>query len=134
MRQSLIEWQIELLSHLLKQIVYHRRMTNKSKTEHFNTVVRGNRLPREEIAEKISMPAFAPQSSKQDIDIDSIELSGSIIAQLEDLVTTIAQLYHPNSFHNFEVRRLMLQHPFFFVFLVRLRGFLTCAPISTRAM
>ena len=101
-RNTLIEWQIELLSRLLKQIIYHRKMNSPSKSEHFTTVVYGKGLPRDEIAEKISMPAFAPNSSKRDIDIDSIELPAGVVLQLEDLATSIAQLYHDNAFHNFE--------------------------------
>lgn len=102
-RKSLIEWQIELLSRLLKQIVYHRELKGTSKSEHFATVNYNKGLPRDEIAEKISMPAFAPAASKRDnIDIDSIELPVSVVLQLEDLATSIAQLYHENAFHNYE--------------------------------
>ncbi|CAJ1963472.1 unnamed protein product [Cylindrotheca closterium] len=101
-RKTLIEWQIELLSRLLKQIIYHRKTKSGSKSENFASNVYGKGLPRDEIAEKISMPAFAPNSSKRDIDIDSIELSAEVVLQLEDLATSIAQLYHDNSFHNYE--------------------------------
>ena len=102
-RKSHIEWQIELLSRLLKKIVYHRKMTKSSQSQHFHTVATGaGKLPREEIAEKISMPAFTALSNKQNLDIDSIELPTPVTLQLEDLVSGISQLYHDNAFHNYE--------------------------------
>lgn len=101
-RQSHIDWQIELLSRLLKNIVYHREITKSSKSEPISTAIPGAILPRDEIAEKISMPEFVAEQKQDSFDIDSIELAAPVIHQLQDLVSSIAQLYHDNEFHNYE--------------------------------
>jgi hypothetical protein len=101
-RKSLIDWQVELLSRLLKQIVVRRNMRNEEKTQHQANLDTKKILPRDEITERIVMPAFDPEMNKKSMDLDSVELPVAVVSQLNDLVTTIALLYHDNSFHNYE--------------------------------
>lgn len=101
-RQSLIDWQVELLSRLLKQIVLRRSMKKKKKSQPLESFDVSKMLPREEIAEKIVMPAFDPETKGKPMDIASVELPAAVISELNDLVTTVALLYHDNSFHNYE--------------------------------
>eukprot|EP00980_Cylindrotheca_fusiformis_P023291 scaffold10332_cov101-Cylindrotheca_fusiformis.AAC.2 len=101
-RQSLIDWQVELLSRLLKQIVLQRDMSNNNKTKPIGDAGIPKMLPRDEIAEKIVMPAFDSKIKQESMDIGSVELPAVVLSQLNDLVTTIALLYHENSFHNYE--------------------------------
>jgi hypothetical protein len=101
-RKSLIDWQVALLSRLLKQIVLRRSIKNGRKAQlqaNFDTI---KMFPRDEIAEKIVMPAFDPELNKNSMDLGSVELPVAVVSQLNDLVTTIALLYNDNSFHNHE--------------------------------
>jgi hypothetical protein len=100
--KKLIDWQVELLSRLLKQIVVRRNMRNEEKTHHHVNLDTNKLLPRDEITEKIVMPAFDPKMNKKSMDPDSVDLPVAVVSQLNDLVTTIALLYHDNSFHNYE--------------------------------
>jgi class 3 adenylate cyclase len=101
-RNTLIEWQVELLSRLLKQIVLHRE-SKKGKKIHEPLINLDviNTQPRDQIAEKIVMPAFDSHATRKSLKA-SVELPENVVTQLHDLVTTIALLYHDNHFHNYE--------------------------------
>jgi hypothetical protein len=101
-RKSLIDWQVALLSRLLKQIVLRRNTKNGRKAQHQVNLDTNKIVPRDEITEKIVMPAFDPEMNKNSMDLDSVELPVAVVSQLNDLVTTIALLYRDNSFHNYE--------------------------------
>jgi len=96
--QTLIDWQVALLSRLIKQIVAHR---GRQTTQLLSNLVTKEVLPRELIAEKISMPEFSHEKSKRCLEATSVELPEVVLQQLKDLVTAIALLYNDNSFHNF---------------------------------
>jgi len=103
-RKTLIEWQVELLSRLLKQIVVQRE-SKKTKVSHSELqnldVIKTN--PRDQITEKIIMPEFDHSKTKKKCSgVGSVELPPKVVQQLLDLVTTIAMLYHDNNFHNYE--------------------------------
>jgi hypothetical protein len=101
-RKSLVNWQVALLSRFLKQIVLRRNMKNGRRTQHQVNLDTNKISPRDEIAEKIEMPAFDPFMNNCSMDLDSVELPVAVVSQLKDLVTNIALLYHDNSFHNYE--------------------------------
>lgn len=101
-RRSLIDWQVELLSRLLKQILLQRESTNGRKSVVRPVLVSKKMLPRDEIAEKIEMPGFSAEKAKKALGRDSVDLPDKVVAQLDDLLTTISHLYHDNSFHNYE--------------------------------
>jgi class 3 adenylate cyclase len=110
----LVEWHVEFLVGLIKQIVARRvgsQKNNKSSSsskkrsstpvntaatlKHETTVL-------EEVKEVISLPQFNSQDLKNVGDIDTIIISNEVIHQLRDYVSEIAMLYHGNPFHNFE--------------------------------
>ncbi|CAJ1963522.1 unnamed protein product [Cylindrotheca closterium] len=99
-RQSLIDWQVELLSKLIKQIVGLRK-TKTVKNQDFANHVGQKLLPREEIAEHIHMPPFDPEKAKTVLK-GGDDLPDLVTSQLKDLISTISSLYHNNSFHNFD--------------------------------
>ena len=102
-RQSRIDWQVELLSRLIKQIVALRKTKSKSKSKNqlFGDDEIHKLRPREEIAEHICMPPFDAEKAKKVLQ-GGDDLPDSVISQLKDLMSTISKLYHDNSFHNFD--------------------------------
>ncbi|CAJ1963516.1 unnamed protein product [Cylindrotheca closterium] len=100
-RQSLIDWQVELLSKLLKQIVLHRNLLQPTKSKPIKYMETSKSVPRDEIAEKISMPAFDPTKETSE-SMESVDLQQTVVRQLEDLIATYAGLYHDNHFHSFD--------------------------------
>lgn len=104
-RKSLIDWQVDVLSRLLKQIVIHRENKVSRSQSSINvtpTQIQRDMKPRASIAESIPMPNYGAWSMMDSNGVDHIELSDKVLQQLEDLVIAIAQLYRANSFHNFE--------------------------------
>eukprot|EP00980_Cylindrotheca_fusiformis_P011504 scaffold2696_cov104-Cylindrotheca_fusiformis.AAC.3 len=99
---SLIAWQVELLTRLLKRIVLHRNLKIGEKGKDLATLDASKILPRDQIAEIIPMPEFDPKMEKHSMDADSIKLPSAVVSQLNDLVATIASMYKDNSFHSFE--------------------------------
>jgi hypothetical protein len=107
--QRLIDWNVDLLKGLLKQIVARRthrdparlNVLNYSNPD-FGSLSSGSN-PRNQITETIFMPEFDPKAAKSQVDPESIELSANVVAQLKSYVTTIACMYHDeNPFHNYE--------------------------------
>lgn len=57
----------------------------------------------DEVAEVIALPQFTPRAISAIAKSDDIELSETVVSQLRNYITTIAQNYRKNHFHNFEV-------------------------------
>jgi hypothetical protein len=55
----------------------------------------------DEVVEVIKLPKFGAEACLNQINLD-IEISPVVIEQLRDVVTTIANTYHDNPFHNFD--------------------------------
>ena len=65
-RKALVDWQVDLMSRLLKQIAYGRQskhMFFAGRTKSPSIEGAGGALPRDEIAESIQMPAFDAKAS-----------------------------------------------------------------------
>mmetsp|Transcript_24295 Transcript_24295/g.59496 ORF Transcript_24295/g.59496 Transcript_24295/m.59496 type:complete len:1200 (-) Transcript_24295:66-3665(-) len=106
-RRSLIDWQVDVLSRLLKQIVIHREnrsvlLDGDDNAASSSSQNKTNNKPRESIAECIPMPNHGAWNMTDSNGVDHVELPEKVMTQLEDLVTSIAQLYRINAFHNFE--------------------------------
>ena len=56
----------------------------------------------DEVAEMITLPKFSPEAIKALEHSDDVDLGETVMHQLKDYVSTIAQLYRQNPFHNFE--------------------------------
>lgn len=99
-RKALVDWQVELLSKLIKQIVGLRK-NKMARIQNFANHNEQKLLPREEIAEHIRMPPFDPEKAKNVLK-GGPDLPEIVMDQLKDLISTISKLYHNNSFHNFD--------------------------------
>eukprot|EP00980_Cylindrotheca_fusiformis_P023290 scaffold10332_cov101-Cylindrotheca_fusiformis.AAC.1 len=99
---SLIVWQVELLTRLLKRIVLHRKLDIGKKGKDLATLDVSKVLPRDQMTEIIPMPEYDPKVEKHFMDADSVELPPEVVSQLNDLVAMIASMYKDNSFHSFE--------------------------------
>ena len=104
----LIDWHVECMIRLLKQIVasrgrecinYHFTRANLAACIESTT---NNGTILQELKEVIALPKFDPELLKKVADPESILLDGVVVSQLRDYVTKIALLYRPNPFHNFE--------------------------------
>jgi len=101
-RKTLIEWQVELLSRLLKRIVAKRSSYDNEVQHSFDAFGSEKTMPRDEIAEEVKMPSFNSRTSIQIASSQYTQLPSEVLDQLEDFVTSIAFLYRDNSFHNYE--------------------------------
>ena len=98
----LINWNVEMLLQLLKQIVASRSGGRKAKTTASRriSVLHPERTnPLEEVREIITLPEF--DSLCGDGDPEKVQIPKQIIQQLHLLVSEIAQMYNDNPFHNF---------------------------------
>jgi len=101
-RKTLIEWQVELLSRLLKRIVAKRSCYCDDAQHSFDAFGSEKTMPRDEIAEEVKMPSFNACASIKIASSQYTQLPLKVLDQLEDFVTSIAFLYRDNSFHNYE--------------------------------
>ena len=103
--QPLIEWHVELLSKLIKQIVAQRTKTNKMVTGIDATVKPPTHYsnPRNEAVDVITMPKFDAKKAKKILAPEEVTLSPAVMSQLRDYVSTLSALYRNNPFHSFEV-------------------------------
>jgi len=103
-RKSLVDWQIDLMARLLKQIAHHRRSKwFRSSSKRALNSINDGLSPHESIIKSIKMPAFDPKRvTKNFSEIESIVLPEAVVTQLEAFLWTIAKMFHDNSFHNYE--------------------------------
>lgn len=109
----LINWNVDLLTRLLKNILVHRKQAEMGsysrlvQEEEFiefsgiNEQHLSNKSPRQEVAEIISLPKKKMYTQRSE-DIDPHQLSSEVTEQLTDLVKSISSLYQQNHFHSFE--------------------------------
>jgi len=101
----LIEWNVETLLSLLKQIVARRNV--QSKQGKMSSLVEENLDGKstsylEEVKEIITLPEFDDDMERLQEDAYKIVLPEAVVSQLHDFVTCIANVYRDNPFHNFE--------------------------------
>jgi class 3 adenylate cyclase len=124
-RSRWIEWNVEVLAGVLKQILAQRATWNymdESVKSVRKTVTRGksvrsfsgstdsmsttissaSAMPLEEVAEIIELPAFDKKAMKRQRDnSDKKDLDPMLMAELREYVTMVAGMYRENPFHNF---------------------------------
>lgn len=116
-QRRLIEWNVSVLHKLLKQIVARHSTIGKAANETIsksNFVVGAREasqfsasdpsessMPLDEVKEIIALPAFDYRSASKQKDIESVSIPQTVEEQLNYFVTTIAQMYRDNPFHNF---------------------------------
>mmetsp|Transcript_86 Transcript_86/g.221 ORF Transcript_86/g.221 Transcript_86/m.221 type:complete len:175 (-) Transcript_86:737-1261(-) len=112
--ERLIDWQVDVFTRLLKQIVARRNATNnviKSSAASVTSVGDGLKWETEagktcldEVQEIIALPEFDDSLANRDQeDPDSIELGQQITDQLHKFIGTVALMYRKNGFHNVSV-------------------------------
>jgi 3'5'-cyclic nucleotide phosphodiesterase/Adenylate and Guanylate cyclase catalytic domain len=102
----LIDWNVDVLMKLLKQIVTRRAESGKDgiAKNDIKLVRENGATVLDEVQEIIELPAFnaAMQSQHLNIPMEDVVLPEEASSQLFDYVLTIATLYRENPFHNFD--------------------------------
>ena len=109
----LIDWQVDVLSRFLKQIVARRNVGKQSRSTlsmdlkpDNNNNLEWNPQPGkiclDEVQEIIWLPEFDADAARNQDDPLMIELDDAVILQLRAFISAIANLYRNNSFHSFE--------------------------------
>ena len=103
----LIEWNVETLVCLLKQIVARRNSqssatvsSGSSLVDETKKVTQGSFL--DEVKEIIMLPEFDSKAARRQEDWEKVTLPHKVIDQLFNYVSCVANLYRDNPFHNFE--------------------------------
>lgn len=107
----LINWNVETLARLLKQIIARRDVTftrnnsssqlNREDKPDYEKLRTGETFL-DEWKEIIELPEFNASLANQKDDPENIDLPPAVVSELRDYVTCIAAMYHENAFHNFE--------------------------------
>lgn len=103
--KRLVEWNVEILLRILKQIVARREaMGARSDSPRINEnrVLIIAKCPIEDVQEIISLPDSDNNSSDYQGNADEVDLSPEVVNQLNDFVSAVCALYRDNPFHNFE--------------------------------
>jgi len=105
--ERLVDWQVEVLSGLIRQIIALRNVTKEriSSTKSTSVLVKSNfegGTVLDEVKEIIQLPVFDAELVSRQQDPNSIGLEYEVSTQLHDFVHEIAEAYHHNPFHNFE--------------------------------
>ena len=119
-RQRLIDWNVVLLSDLLKTVVAHRKAKKKSSLRNSASSLSLEDLLamddsesassghfvksiRDEVLDSIPIPTYEDQRKKKMKGSDSqpIELGERVMEQLRNYIVAIESGYPPNAFHNF---------------------------------
>lgn len=102
----LVDWNVEVLEKLLRQIVVRREMVSCGNARRARSVSATNategKIPLEEVKEIIELPEYNVQDNQAENDPDMIKLPEQVSDQLRSYVTCIGKLYRCNPFHNFE--------------------------------
>eukprot|EP00977_Amphora_coffeiformis_P021283 scaffold9134_cov170-Amphora_coffeaeformis.AAC.7 len=103
--RRLIDWNVDVLKRLLKEIVAWRQASRKGiKTEFVpeeESDARGQTVI-DEVSEIISLPQLNGADATFKQNVDAVCLSEAAETQLDAFVSSIAALYRENPFHNFE--------------------------------
>jgi hypothetical protein len=97
----LIDWQVDLLLRLLKQVAAGRDRTTYQPVKDPNEVIVRMDTVLDEVSECIVLPKFDPRAAKARVQLSVNELSSKVVRQVRDYVTEIANRYRDNPFHNF---------------------------------
>jgi class 3 adenylate cyclase len=100
----MIEWNVDVLLSLLKQIAAARNgPPSKSRGDVVaQSTSKTGETVLDEVRDIIALPKFDAKSAEKQYDVESIEIDEKVIAQLSNYVTSIAAMYQDNPFHNFE--------------------------------
>lgn len=104
--KRVIDWIVELLSALLKEVVARRQTIGVVADDYDRIkaseqrIYRSTKCPLEEVKEVVNIPKF--KEGKNTVEPSSIKLPPEVIIQLREYVKSIDKLYNGNHFHSFE--------------------------------
>lgn len=104
----LIEWNVDVLHRLLRQVVARRSAigippgVSLANERVERKILFSNGQVIDEVKEIIHLPRFNAQAARRQEDPDAIDIPQTVLNQLYDLVAVIADMYNQNPFHNFE--------------------------------
>jgi len=105
----LVEWNHDILSRLLKQIVATRNVLGKSSAFSRRSVKSISSTPNgsviDEVCEIIELPDFNAEAYLHQGDPDEVQLEEIVDRQLRDYIIAIAAHYNDNAFHCFDHAR-----------------------------
>ena len=104
--QRLVEWNVDILLRLLKQIAAKRSVTKNKhvlRGTHSMTSDTANQpqMVLEEVVEVICLPKFTAKTAGVAERAEDMNLSSDVKLQLRSYVASIAAMYNDNPFHNF---------------------------------
>jgi hypothetical protein len=97
-KERLVEWNVEVLSTLLKCVV-SKRMAGTTSASMPDQVEEKFDLGVQMV---IEFPEFDAVTQRNATDIDTVRLAREVVAELREYVSAIASGYPKNPFHNFE--------------------------------
>lgn len=99
--KRLIDWNVEMMTKLLKRIVAQRdpKMANQRVKDPVAVLQKGAATPYEEVKEILPPPSTKVEQFQ---DTESVQLDPEIVAQLRAVITKVSNLYRDNPFHSFE--------------------------------
>lgn len=101
--ERLIDWQVDLLLRLIKQIIAgrHRQVISPMGMGAMSDM--DDTLPVDSISESIELPEFDPKAARARAQAQSsvVEVPDVVISELREFVTMIATRYRDNPFHCF---------------------------------
>jgi len=110
--ERLIDWQVDVFTRQLKQVVAHRNAITKARGASSEDVraftvdsaVRDrDGTCFDEVKEIIELPEFDPEADQFQEDPEKINLGKEVTEQLRSYISAISLMYRkPNGFHNFE--------------------------------
>ena len=92
----LVDWNVEILSGLLKKIVARRQATGKYTQALRKSTTNpslGSTMVLDEVQEIIALPAFNGSAIRKQVDPDSIQLDKEVVDELFTFVAKVAALY-----------------------------------------
>mmetsp|Transcript_94 Transcript_94/g.267 ORF Transcript_94/g.267 Transcript_94/m.267 type:complete len:1155 (-) Transcript_94:417-3881(-) len=104
----LIDWQVDVFTRLLKQVVARRNVVKESSSlrnvaeEVLLWEAKKGTTPLSEVKEIITLPEFDASASRVEEDPENIDLGDDVMQQLRSFISTLALMYRKNGFHNFE--------------------------------
>eukprot|EP00934_Nitzschia_sp_Nitz4_P001398 Nitzschia sp. Nitz4//scaffold107_size73032//15041//17514//NITZ4_005757-RA/size73032-processed-gene-0.54-mRNA-1//1//CDS//3329532584//1398//frame0 len=100
-KQRLVEWNVEIISGLIKRILAARTTKAKSlKATERSLIQRETVL--EEFEEIITLPRVTLNDLKQRKDHEFVMLDSNVVGQLRAYLTQVSSMYRENHFHSFE--------------------------------
>ena len=104
----IVNWNVDVFKKLLKNIVAHRQalgtrpdVPHRIKLAEKN-LKRPGQMVLDEVQDVIVLPKYDAKIARKEDEIEGIKLDEAVVSQLHDYVSTIAQLYRNNPFHNYE--------------------------------